>query len=512
MSRVRSAVMGVVSSQLFMFVNMFLALWTTPLYLSILGKEGYGLYTVIIQLIAYIYLMDLGLNAGVTRELAGFKDIEKDENKVAINQVISTSFFVYLFIGVLSFVTILIAMPFVPKVFDIPKEFNGVLNNILMSYGFFMLINFPMKAIAGIFYAHQRQVLSNSLGFVSNLISILLPLLLLYLFKEIGLWSFVIANFINIVISVSINVYYIVKHYPFLKIRFGFFKSEVFKEMFRFGIYTFLIQLAVQVVFQTDRILVGSLVSLSAVSMYAITLRIPEMCLQTSFRITNSSFPAMVESFKNTAGKEISNIHNKLMLLQITIILCSAILIGVLDKPFIEVWVGDSFFSGWGVLGVYLALMLFLTINNVSSVCLNSSGDIKGLSVWAILEAGVNLVLSYYLGKQYGILGIIGATLLASMLTTSWFIPYKTMKVFNIPFIDYFRPIILPALYFIPVMGLMYFGSIAYFDWLGKSWISLIVLGTVTGIILIAFAWYVILRRTFIMYLPAKIKDKYKFI
>ena len=512
MSRVRSAVMGVVSSQLFMFVNMFLALWTTPLYLTILGKEGYGLYTVIIQLIAYIYLMDLGLNAGVTRELAGFKDIEKHENKIAINQVISTSFFVYLFIGVLSFATILVAMPFVPKVFDIPEEFKGVLNNILMSYGFFMLINFPMKAIAGIFYAHQRQVLSNSLGFVSNLISILLPLLLLHLFEEIGLMAFVVANLINIIISVSINVYYIVKHYPFLKIRFGFFKSDVFKEMFRFGIYTFLIQLAVQVVFQTDRILVGSLVSLSAVSMYAITLRIPEMCLQTSFRITSSSFPAMVESFKNTAGREISNIHNKLMLLQITIILCSLILITVLDKPFIEVWVGDNFFSGWYVLGIYQILMMLLTINNVSSVCLNSSGDIKGLSVWAILEAGINLCLSYYLGKKYGITGIIGATLLASLLTTSWFIPYKTMKVFNIPFIDYIKPILLTTAFFIPVGILFHFTSRIYFEWIGTSWLSIILFGGLLTIILLLFSWYVVLRNTFITYLPSKLKDKYKFI
>ncbi|WP_299252678.1 oligosaccharide flippase family protein [uncultured Cytophaga sp.] len=512
MSRVRSAVMGVLSSQFFMIINIFLALWTTPLYLDILGKEGYGLYTVIIQLIAYVYIMDLGLSAGITRELAGFKDIEKEENRIAINHVVSTSFFVYVLIGILSFAVVLLAMPYVPMVFDIPTEFNGVLNDILISYGVFMLINFPLKAIAGIFYAHQRQVLSNTLGFISNLISIVLPLILLITWKEIGLWAFVIANGLNIFISVAINVYFILKHYPFLKIRFQFFKSRVFKEMFRFGMYTFLIQLAVQVVFQTDRILVGSLVSLSAVSIYAITLRLPELCLQTVFRVTNSSFPALVERFKNNATQDMALIHNKLMLLQMTIIVCAVILIGVLDKPFIELWIGANFFSGWGVLGIYIVLMVLLTMSNVSAVCLNSSGDIKSLSVWAILEAILNLGLSLYLGRKYGIIGIIAATLFASAITTSWFIPYKTMKTFNIPTWDYLKPVLIPIAYFTPFAGVCYIGAKYYFEYVGGNWLSIIIFGLIIGMVLMFFAWFVVLRKEFLLYIPEKIRRKYKFI
>lgn len=42
--------------------------------------------------------------------------------------------------------------------------------------------------------------------------------------------------------------------------------------------------------------------------------------------------------------------------------------------------------------------------------------------------AGINLILSYFMGKEYGIAGVITATAIARLLTNFWYDPYIVLR------------------------------------------------------------------------------------
>ena len=97
MSRTKSAFLGSISSHVFMILNMLISIVVTPLILKFLDNEEYGFYVILFQIIGYLSILDLGLGGALTRSLASNRG-EDETSKLAINKIISTSFFTYSFL------------------------------------------------------------------------------------------------------------------------------------------------------------------------------------------------------------------------------------------------------------------------------------------------------------------------------------------------------------------------------------------------------------------------------
>src|SRR5215203_2757425 len=116
MSRLKSAFWGSVSSQAFMIISLALSMVTIPLFFKFLNKEEYGLYTVLFQVIGYLAIFDFGLGHAITRYLAANRDNEEG-SEVAIDKVMSTSFYTYSALGLLTIVIGIMFSQYVPEIF-----------------------------------------------------------------------------------------------------------------------------------------------------------------------------------------------------------------------------------------------------------------------------------------------------------------------------------------------------------------------------------------------------------
>jgi O-antigen/teichoic acid export membrane protein len=203
MSRAKSAFWGSVSSQVSMIIFMLLSVAFTPLILKFLNKEEYGFYTILFQIIGYISILDFGLGGAIARSLAANRG-EDEKSKLAINKIISTSFFTYSFLGIIVIIVGLFFTPYVPSFFKMDDSLHMVAISVTLTLSIFVGIQFPLKVFSSIFYAHQKQLLSNVLGFSITLLNVVLPLIFLYL-KQ-GLWSFVYTNNITSVTEIFITI------------------------------------------------------------------------------------------------------------------------------------------------------------------------------------------------------------------------------------------------------------------------------------------------------------------
>lgn len=509
MARSKATFLGFFSSQVFMIINMLLAMVTTPMILKFLNKEEYGLYTILFQIMGYLTLFDFGLGSAIARTLAATRG-DDEKSRTFFNKVISTSFYTYLILGAFVIVIGVCLSPLLPDFFHMSKDLEGVTTSIAITLSIIIGLQFPIRVFSGIFFSHQKQLLSNITGFIWGIMNIVLPVIFLYF--GYGLWSFVYTNIIIVVTDITINSILIRRFYPYLKIKLLYFDKSLLKEMYSFGFFIFLNAIAVQVVFFTDRFFIGSLVSLSAVTIYYLTAKIPEICMNLIFKISDNAYPAIVEIHAQRDIAKFKIIHQRLLITTVCFSTIAFWLVLIFNKPFLHLWVGDSFFAGEQILLLSLALMTFHTIIHVSSICLNGAGLVKGFSILSLLEATINLVLTITLGKLYGIQGILIATVIAIFLTSGWYTPFITIKYLKISLGDYLvKGILIPAAS-ISFMGYALYKIYNIFlERFEPTWVSLIGLGAIFSSVLLVLSWLFFLKRQLAEYIPKKFQ-KFLFI
>jgi O-antigen/teichoic acid export membrane protein len=455
MNRTKSAFLGAISSQIFTACALSLNLITTPFILGHLNSSVYGLSIIIFQITSYLGMFDFGLTAGVQRFLAGTRS-DSDEAKAKIQKIISTSFIVYVILGLLVFLAGSLLAPFAAHVFHVPKNVLKDIQMIITVLSALVGCQFLLRAVSGIFFAHQKQLLSNTLSFVLNISNVLFTVLFVSLGYE--LWSFVFAQIMVFMVNAILTFSLFRKFYSYVKISVKDFEMSLLKEMLSYGFYLFIIGIAVQVVFQTDRILIGSIISLSAVSMYALTARLPEMASQFIWKVTDNSFPAMVELAKTDDRVQFREIHNKLMGLTLSLTTTAFWLLAYISGPFIKLWVGERLFAGQTFVFLICYLYLFqLTFIHVSSMCLNGAGIVKKLSFMSILESVLNLSFSIFLARRFGLIGVIMGTILSGMFTSFWYVPVLICRFMKVSYFKYAETLIKPVIICSIFDGLAYF-------------------------------------------------------
>jgi O-antigen/teichoic acid export membrane protein len=215
----------------------------------------------------------------------------------------------------------------------------------------------------------------------------------------------------------------------------------------------------------------------------------------------------MVEISSKESENKLRDIHQKLLLITVCCATIAAWVIFIINPWFIELWVGDVFFAGKTILALALVIMLQLTILHVSAVCLYGVGSIKGISIVSLIEAALNLILTLWLGKIFGIKGILIATIAASWLTAMWYVPWSTLKHLKIGLKDYlFKPLLVPF-FIISGLGLsLYFLTVDLFRMIPLNWFNFFVATIIIGVLFAAFAWVVFLKKYFLQYVPLRFK------
>lgn len=441
MSRTRSAFLGTISSQIYVIISVLFNLFSVPIIIRHLNSEVYGMSIVIFQITAYLGMFDFGLTAGVERYLVGTKD-NTDENKELIKRILSTCLIVYIFIAVIVIIAGNIFGLFAARIFNISSKYNiqGIISIISIVFG----LQIILRAIAGIFFAHQRQLLSNTLSFILNISSILTVIIFVTL--GYGLWSFVYSTIICFILNVTLNIFFFRKYYPFVEFKIKYYDNSLLKEMFSYGFSLFIIGIAAQIIFQTDRILIGYFVSLVAVSIYSITTKIPELMTQFLWKITDNAFPGIIEAVKSDS-KSFAKIHDNLMRITISLSTVGFWFILVASYPFIKLWVGKNYYAGnFFLISVVYLYFIQHTFIHVTSMCLSAAGIVKRISIIYITEALINIVISIILVKRYNIMGVVYGTIISGLITSVWFTPAIAIKYMNSNVITYIISILKPIL------------------------------------------------------------------
>jgi len=398
----------------------------TPLIIYKIGKVDFGIYVLVLGFLGSFGLLDISLSSSFVKFISEYYHKKEKESLLA---VINTGF---LFYFIFSLVVAGIAYIFSDKIIsiiNIPPEKISLGRNAL-SFGliiFFLSSTFTIfnSVIIGL----QKMYLGAIASFIVNCLYFTAILILMY--SGYGLLSIMITQLATSVLSIIITITIAKKILPELKVHPGYFTVKKLKLMGSFGVQMQISRLATFASEKYDEFLLGIFTNLSNVTFYNIGNKSAGYGRLMPLQFIAPIAPVAAElSAKNETDK-----LKQLYLDTAKYINTASIPIFVFLIFFSELilfsWMGEGYDISALILRILAAGYL---VNFMFSVPGNSiipnTGKPKYQMYEGLIFLSVNIFLSYFLIKNYGIFGAaIGCAL--SVLGSSTYTFFKSNSFFN---------------------------------------------------------------------------------
>jgi O-antigen/teichoic acid export membrane protein len=227
--------------------------------------------------------------------------------------------------------------------------------------------------------------------------------------------------------------------YPELKIRLKKPSWVVLKKIWSYSAYVFLLMVAIQLVYQTDNLVVGAFVSASAVTFYSIGNSLCRYTQQLVGAMTATFTPAA--STYDAAGDASSLRALYYNGTRAAMAVSLPILITLIFRGdnFIGVWMGPQYSRTSGTVLAILATALLFSLQNTPATSIAFGVEKhKKVAIWAVAEAISNLTLSIVLASKFGIYGVAIGTLVPSLVVNLIFWPNYVSQLVSISYREVF--------------------------------------------------------------------------
>lgn len=400
---------GVVLSYCIVALNSIVGILYTPYMLRMLGQSEYGIYSLATSIIAYLGIMDLGFGNAIIRYVAKFRaegDTEKQANLLGMFSCI------YIVIGVLT-------LP-IGVIFGINTEvfFHTTLSTyeleqtriIIYLLAFNLSITFLFNVYSSAITAYEDFVFQKIVQIIRIILNTVVMIVLLYYgYKAIGL---VVCQTIFNIFTQVLNWYYF-KYKLNIKVKFGHFNWNLFKEILSYSVWIFVAAIIDRLYWSTGPFILGAEVGSIAVAVFSVAMSLEHIFLSFSTSISSALFPRVTKMVaKEVSSKEISDlfiITGRIQFFVVGFILSGFVVFG---SQFIILWAGNEYLDSY-----YCALLLFFglltpLIQNVGISILQARNKLKFRTLcYLILSIGC-VVGQYFFSKSYG---AIGCSLVISM-------------------------------------------------------------------------------------------------
>jgi O-antigen/teichoic acid export membrane protein len=405
--------------------NMAVGFFLSPFILHRLGDVAFGVFVLANSVVAYLGLLDLGMQSSVLRFVS--KGHTKSDHKGA-SEAISAALWVRLQISALALLLSGALAVVFPHVFKVPTDLADDARKAILLIGVTTALTMSMGVVGGVISALNRYDLQNYVNLTQTAIRVLGVVFVLR--TGHGIVAIALSELVATLVGNLLLVWIARRLYPELRIQLKKPKPETLRQIWSYSFYAFLTTIAVQLVYQTDNLVVGHFISASAVTFYAIANNLCRYSTQMVSSMGGTFVPAA--STYEAAGDTASLLMLYKNGTRATLMVSLPILITfILRGPsFIGLWMGPQYAHSSGIVLIILSIALFFSYANrtASSIAFGVEKH-KTAALWAVCEGVANLALSITLVHWYGIYGVALGTTIPSLVAHLFFWPRYVSKL-----------------------------------------------------------------------------------
>ena len=226
---------------------MATGLFLSPFVVHRLGNVSYGVWVTVVSTVGYLGLLDLGMQSSIIRFVS--QGYAKQDHEPA-SDAVSAALWVRLQISAAALILSGILAAIFPHVFKVPADLTRSAQEAVLLIGLTTAITLSMGVVGGVISGLNRYDIQNYISFLQTGIrvaGIVWSLRSGYGIAAIALWELIAT-----LASRLVQVWVAHRLYPELRIRLKKPQRETLRKIWSYSSYTFLVTIAVQLVYQSD--------------------------------------------------------------------------------------------------------------------------------------------------------------------------------------------------------------------------------------------------------------------
>lgn len=439
---IRRLLVNTGSNVLVMLVKLAITFVMTPIFIFNLGKYDYGLWEMIIGIIGYMGMLDLGIRPAISRYAAKYS-AEDDHDSLLV--VYATTFFFMAAVGLFLLLFFCLWGLWFPATITPEGDSTERYTLLLIILGARLLFVFPGYVAESYLEGFQRYYLKNNITIFNSIVSAII--IYQFITPENGL--LLVAAVSSIGLTFKYAVYFLILSRPVygaLAVQWRRFSLDKLRELTRFGIKSFIQGIATRVETSTDVLIIGLVMGPAMVPFYSVPANLVQYLRTIGSTLTHAFMPLFSDMSAKSENEKIIEVYLRASKYVVGIILPMAVGILLIAGPFLTIWIGEEFQQkGEAVIAILVFFIVLPFLNPFHSrylTAINKHGIYARLTPVA---ATINIVFSLLLVGPYGILGVAAASVIPTVIFVPIYLKY-CCKALGLPVASYVQKCLLPCL------------------------------------------------------------------
>lgn len=408
----RRLFLNTASNMMTLFLKLAITFIMTPILIKNLGNYDYGIWEMVGAIVGYMGMLDLGIRPAISRFAARFIALNDEASQ---QKLFATAWFFLLVVGALIFCLLCIWGIFFSASMSPIGEPEQRYTLLLLLIGIQLLISFPAYTAESFMEAYQEYYLKNNITIINSIIGFFV--IYIYIKPENALVLLALVNTIGVSAKYLFLVWYVKYKRRFLAIKINYFSYSELKVLLSFSVKTLIQGISSRIENATDSLVIGLVLGPATVPFYSIPANLMNHIRGISITLTHVFMPYLSGLSALNDKQKIQSVYlstSKLMVSMSIVMLIGASMLG---QPFIQLWVGDEIAkSAQYLIYIICAFTVLPLFNPLSNRYLTAIDKHGFLAKWQPVTAIANLILSLFLVKPLGIIGVAIGSLLPALV------------------------------------------------------------------------------------------------
>lgn len=424
---------NIFSSWASLAIRVILVFLVNPFIIHTLGNEQYGVWILVISVLNYVTILDLGIKQALLRFISkylGLGDMEK------VNAMLSTAFFIYGIVGLIVIAATFILSFFVFDWLQIPEQYFVQGRLALLIMGLNTALSFVMICRGDSLGAFHRYDIVYGLMILEDILRTAAIIILLK--SGYGLVAFALAFFVFSQLRLLLGAGFQKKLFPNVRIKFKPAAREIARDFLKYGFISFLISFAWLFISNTDNVLIGYFLDPASVTKYSIAAGFIVYLRAFIHAVTFPLRPIISHYETIDKSGNIKFIYTRgIKYFSFLAFIVGGITLNFADS-LILLWMGPGYETSAVILKILiLPAAIFLPQAIATSVMYGVDKHRKLLYI-IIAEGLLNLVLSILLVGRYGLSGIAYGTIIPQVVIYMLVVPVIIRSILGIDLRQYY--------------------------------------------------------------------------
>ena len=384
-----------------LIVQVAVGFFLTPFIIRHLGREGYGVWVLVGSFIGYYGLLNLGVGSAITRYISRYS--AQNDSK-SLNEIANTALVMFCTTGFVAIVlSFFIAAP-LAGFFKVTPEHSEEFKRIVVVLGIATGLSFPSGVFSAMLTARECFVAVNVVNITSTLLRTGLTVVILLAGK--GLAGIAYPTLAATAVSLVAVFFTARSVVPEFRLQFFGVRWTTLRMLIVYGGFTAIISVADILRFKIDSLVIGKMVGMTEVGVYAIA----SLLVQYMLRVVTTGISVLTPRFAALDGEGKSEELKAIFLRSLSISSCIAcgiaMLLVLFGQSLIFLWVGKEFVNAVPVLLILVVAYIFDLCQSPGIGLMYALNKHRYYAALCLVEAVFNVALSVLLVRHFGIVGV----------------------------------------------------------------------------------------------------------